>query len=77
MYCGDHEHCDLLNEVFSQFFRVNTLHRDMCPSATKFEAEIITMTFDLLGVSVLSASTPVGMLTSGSSGSIACASLCT
>ena len=36
MYCGDHDHYDFLNEAFSSFSHVNTLQRDMCPSATKF-----------------------------------------
>ena len=36
MYCGDHEHYDFLNTAFSYFSHVNTLQRDMCPSATKF-----------------------------------------
>jgi hypothetical protein len=48
MYCGDHEHYDFLNEAFGLFAHVNALQRDMCPSATKFEAEIIAMTLDLL-----------------------------
>jgi glutamate/tyrosine decarboxylase-like PLP-dependent enzyme len=54
---------------------VNTLQRDMCPSATKFEAEIIAMTLDLLGGSDLKGSTPGGLVTSGGSGSIAHAML--
>jgi sphinganine-1-phosphate aldolase len=49
MYCGDHDHYDFLNEAFASFSYVNALQRDMCPSATKFEAEIIAMTLDLLG----------------------------
>ena len=36
MYCGDHDHYDFLNAAFSNFSYVNTLQRDMCPSATKF-----------------------------------------
>ena len=48
MYCGDHDHYRFLNEAFGLFAHVNVLQRDMCPSATKFEAEIIAMTLDLL-----------------------------
>ena len=48
MYCGDHEHYSFLNEAFGLFAHVNVLQRDMCPSATKFEAEIIAMALDLL-----------------------------
>ena len=71
MYCGDHDHYDFLNEAFAKFSYVNTLQRDMCPSATKFEAEIIAMTLDLLGASELIDASPGGLVTSGGSGSIA------
>jgi glutamate/tyrosine decarboxylase-like PLP-dependent enzyme len=71
MYCGDHDHYDFLNEAFAHFSYVNSLQRDMCPSATKFEAEIIAMTLDLLHASALQESSPVGLVTSGGSGSIA------
>ena len=47
MYCGDHDHYHFMNEAFGLFAHVNVLQRDMCPSATKFEAEIIAMTLDL------------------------------
>jgi glutamate/tyrosine decarboxylase-like PLP-dependent enzyme len=75
MYCGDHDHYDFLNEAFAQFSYVNSLQRDMCPSATKFEAEIIAMTLDMLHASSLSGTSPVGLVTSGGSGSIAHAML--
>jgi glutamate/tyrosine decarboxylase-like PLP-dependent enzyme len=71
MYCGDHDHYDYLNQAFSYFSYVNSLQRDMCPSATKFEAEIIAMTLDLLSAGSLKDTTPVGLITSGGSGSIA------
>jgi glutamate/tyrosine decarboxylase-like PLP-dependent enzyme len=70
MYCGDHEHYDFLNEAFAQFSYVNALQRDMCPSMTKFEAEIIAMTLDLLGADPVGA-TYAGLVTSGGSSSIA------
>ncbi len=69
MYCGDHDHYDFLNEAFAKFSHVNALQRDMCPSATKFEAEIIAMTLDMLGAGSLD-STPGGLVTSGGTGSI-------
>ncbi|MBI1318313.1 MAG: aminotransferase class V-fold PLP-dependent enzyme [Candidatus Hydrogenedens sp.] len=47
-YCGDHEHYDLLNQVFSAFSHVNALQRDMCPSMNRFESEIVAMTLDML-----------------------------
>jgi sphinganine-1-phosphate aldolase len=71
MYCGDHEHYDFLNEAFANFSYVNTLQRDMCPSATKFEAEVIAMTLDMLGAGSLRDATPGGLVTSGGSSSIA------
>lgn len=71
MYCGDHDHYDFLNEAFAHFSYVNTLQRDMCPSATKFEAEIIAMTLDMLGANSLTGMNPGGLVTSGGSGSIA------
>ncbi len=74
MYCGDHDHYDFLNEVFAKFSHVNALQRDICPSSTKFEAEIIAMTLDLLGAGGLSTQ-PGGLVTSGGSGSIAHAML--
>ena len=70
MYCGDHDHYDFLNRAFAHFSHVNVLQRDMCPSATKFEAEIIAMTLDMLGGAAL-AGHPGGLVTSGGSGSIA------
>lgn len=48
LYSGDHEHYAYLGEVFSQFSHANVLQRDMYPSATKFEGEIVAMVLDLL-----------------------------
>lgn len=47
MYCGDHEHYEFLNQVFSKFSHVNALQRDMCPSQSRFESEIMAMTLEL------------------------------
>jgi sphinganine-1-phosphate aldolase len=71
MYCGDHDHYNFLNEAFAHFSHVNALQRDMCPSATKFEAEIIAMTLDLLGAGHVRDTTPAGLVTTGGTGSIA------
>ncbi|HEV7958540.1 MAG TPA: aminotransferase class V-fold PLP-dependent enzyme, partial [Acidimicrobiales bacterium] len=68
---GDHDHYDFLNEAFSYFSYVNSLQRDLCPSNTKFEAEVIAMTLDLLGAKSLAGTTPAGLVTTGGSGSIA------
>ncbi len=70
MYCGDHDHYDFMTEAFGLFAHVNALQRDMCPSATKFEGEIIAMTLDLLNAGAAEGTTPVGLVTSGGTGSI-------
>ncbi len=64
LYCGDHDHYAFLGEVFSLFSHANVLQRDMYPSATKFEAEIIAMTSSLLH------GKGVGVVTSGGSESL-------
>jgi sphinganine-1-phosphate aldolase len=48
MYHGGKEHYAFLNRVFSLFSYVNLLQRDICPSGTKFESEIINMVAKLL-----------------------------
>ncbi len=70
MYCGDHDHYRFMNEAFGLFAHVNVLQRDMCPSATKFEAEIIAMTLDLLQGATVTGSQPVGLVSTGGTGSI-------
>jgi sphinganine-1-phosphate aldolase len=70
MYCGDHEHYRFLTEAFGYFAHVNALQRDMCPSATKFEAEVIAMTLDLLHAGEAVGRDPVGLVTTGGTGSI-------
>lgn len=47
-YSGDREHYGVINEACSYFSHVNTLQRDLCPSMSHFEYEIIQMTADLL-----------------------------
>ena len=66
MYCGDHDHYRFLAEAFERFAHVNALQRDMCPSATKFEGEIVAMALDLFHAEPGS----VGLVTSGGTGSI-------
>ena len=48
MYCGDRDHYAFLKEAFGLFAHQNALQRDMCPSATRFEGEIIAMALELL-----------------------------
>jgi glutamate/tyrosine decarboxylase-like PLP-dependent enzyme len=70
MYCGDHEHYRFMNEAFGLFAHVNVLQRDMCPSATKFESEIIAMSLDLLHAEAVTSGEPVGLVATGGTGSI-------
>jgi len=49
VYHGDAEHIDFLNQVYALNSQSNPLHADVWPSATKFEAEIVAMTADMLG----------------------------
>ena len=48
IYSGDHEHYAFLAEAFEHFAHANVLQRDMYPSATKMESEIIAMTAELM-----------------------------
>jgi sphinganine-1-phosphate aldolase len=48
LYHGGAEHYAILNQAFARFGHVNVLQRDMYPSATKFEAEIVAMTLSML-----------------------------
>ncbi|MGB3410283.1 MAG: aminotransferase class V-fold PLP-dependent enzyme [Microthrixaceae bacterium] len=69
-YCGDHDHYDYMNKAFGLFGHVNALQRDVCPSATKFEGEIIAMTLDMLHSEAVTDTTPAGIVTSGGTASI-------
>ena len=71
MYCGDHEHYAFLNEAFGLFAHVNALQRDMCPSQTRFEGEIIAMALDLMHAEAVEDGEPAGLVTSGGTSSIA------
>ena len=65
IYSGDHDHYAFLNEVFGHYSHANVLQRDIYPSATRFEGEIIAMTADLMH-----APEPCGVLTSGGTESL-------
>jgi glutamate/tyrosine decarboxylase-like PLP-dependent enzyme len=49
VYHGDAEHIEFLNRVYAINSQSNPLHADVWPSATKFEAEIVSMCADMLG----------------------------
>ena len=70
-YCGDTDHYAFMSEAFGMYGHMNALQRDVCPSATRFEGEIIAMGLDLFNAASAGAdSDPAGMITSGGSGSI-------
>ncbi|HKZ55533.1 MAG TPA: aminotransferase class V-fold PLP-dependent enzyme [Anaerolineales bacterium] len=49
VYHGDEGHIDFLNRVYGLHSQSNPLHSDLWPSTTKFEAEIVAMTANMLG----------------------------
>ncbi len=71
MYCGDHDHYAFMTEAFGLFAHANILQRDLCPSATKMEAEVISMALDLFHADAVTDGTPAGLMTTGGTGSIA------
>jgi glutamate/tyrosine decarboxylase-like PLP-dependent enzyme len=79
MYCGDREHYAMVNEAFGYFSHVNTLQRDICPSMTRFEWEIVAMTLDILNGSAVAGHDPThracGVITAGGTESILTAML--
>lgn len=70
IYSGDEEHYEFLNEVFGHYSHANVLQRDMYPSATRFEGEIIAMTADMLHADAVEGNTVCGVLTSGGTESL-------
>jgi sphinganine-1-phosphate aldolase len=74
MYHGGMEHYAFLNRVFSMYSYINLLQRDLCPSGTKFEAEVLAMVGKMLhGEEVKKVNAfdeEAGAITSGGSESI-------
>jgi len=71
VYHGAPEHVAFLNRVYAAQSQSNPLHPDLWPSATKFEAEIVAMTADVLGARHADPAAPVaGTVSSGGSESI-------
>jgi sphinganine-1-phosphate aldolase len=73
-YHGDQDHYDFLNEAFSYYSQVNSIQRDVCPSLTKYEGEIIAMSLDLFNGDAVNKRNPnekaCGSLTTGGTDSI-------
>lgn len=49
VYHGDPEHIAFLNRVYALHSQSNPLHADIWPSASKYEAEVVSMTANMLG----------------------------
>jgi sphinganine-1-phosphate aldolase len=71
IYSGDHDHYRFLTEAYGFFAHANVLQRDMYPSATKLESEIIAMTADILNGDADTS----GLVTSGGTESLVTAML--
>lgn len=74
IYHGDNEHIEFLNKVYALQSQSNPLHSDLFPSATKFEAEVVSMVATMHGKGKTTDGAPVvGTVTSGGTESILCA----
>ena len=69
VYHGDQEHIDFLNKVYALNSQSNPLHSDIWPSTAKYEAEIVSMTAQMLGAGGTD-NAVVGTVTSGGTESI-------
>ena len=69
VYHGDSDHIHFLNEVYALQSQNNPLHSDLFPSASKFEAEIVSMTAHMLGANKTD-NEVCGVVTSGGTESI-------
>ncbi len=71
VYHGASEHIDFLNEVYAMHSQTNPLHSDLWPSVVKYEAEVVSMTAQMLGAAHVSDPDEVcGTVTSGGTESI-------
>lgn len=71
VYHGDPEHIAMLEQVYAIHSQTNPLHSDLWPSISKYEAEIVAMTADMLGAKEAGPNADVcGTVTSGGTESI-------
>ena len=47
-YCGDKDHYAFMARAFEMYGHMNALQRDVCPSSTRFEGEIIAIALDVI-----------------------------
>ena len=69
VYHGDESHIDFINKVYTIHSQSNPIHPDVWPSASKFEAEIVSMTAGMLGADKTT-DPIVGVVSSGGTESI-------
>ncbi len=70
VYHGDPEHIAFLNEAYAITSQTNPLHSDLWPSIAKYEAEIVSMTANMLGSALASDAEVCGTVASGGTESI-------
>ncbi len=71
VYHGDREHIEFMERAYAIHSQANPLHSDLWPSISKYEAEIVAMTADMLGAKLAGASADVcGAVSSGGTESI-------
>jgi len=71
VYHGEDEHIKFLNQVYAIHSQANPLHADIWPSVNKFEAEIVSMTANMLNAGTVGNANDVcGTVTSGGTESV-------
>ncbi len=70
VYHGDPEHIAFLNEAYAITSQTNPLHSDLWPSIAKYEAEIVSMTANMLGAQWAQDAQVCGAVSSGGTESI-------
>jgi len=70
VYHGDPEHIAFLNEAYAITSQTNPLHSDLWPSIAKYEAEIVSMTANMVGAERATNARVCGTVSSGGTESI-------
>ncbi|HSN82663.1 MAG TPA: aminotransferase class V-fold PLP-dependent enzyme [Polyangiales bacterium] len=70
VYHGDPEHIAFLNEAYAITSQTNPLHSDLWPSIAKYEAEIVSMTANMVGAERATNARVGGTVSSGGTESI-------